>query len=115
MGSYVLSFEEIDRTRVAVVGGKGAELGELSRIEGIRVPAGYCVTTEAFQRIMAEGASIDEELDRLSRWEPDDREAVRVRSADIRRILEETAIPDDLAAAILRPLVHLGVQLGEQA
>jgi rifampicin phosphotransferase len=29
MGCYVLGFQEIDRTRVAVVGGKGAHLGEL--------------------------------------------------------------------------------------
>jgi hypothetical protein len=30
----VLDFEEIDQTQVAIVGGKGAHLGELSRIEG---------------------------------------------------------------------------------
>src|SRR6266550_3705815 len=54
MGSYVLGFHELDRTQVAIVGGKGARLGELSRIEGIRVPAGFCVTTDAFRRIMAE-------------------------------------------------------------
>ena len=48
MGCYVLGFQEIDQTQVAVVGGKGAHLGELSRIEGIRVPAGFCVTTDAF-------------------------------------------------------------------
>ena len=35
MGCYVLGFDEIDQTQVAVVGGKGAHLGELSRIEGI--------------------------------------------------------------------------------
>ena len=56
MGGYVLGFEEIDQTQVAIVGGKGAHLGELSRIEGIRVPAGFCVTTEAFRRIMADHA-----------------------------------------------------------
>ncbi|HKI41037.1 MAG TPA: PEP/pyruvate-binding domain-containing protein, partial [Mycobacterium sp.] len=39
--------------QVAVVGGKGAHLGGLSRIDGIRVPAGLCVTTDAFRRIMA--------------------------------------------------------------
>jgi hypothetical protein len=49
MGRYVLDFQEIDQTQVAVVGGKGAHLGELSRIEGLRVPAGFCVTTDAFQ------------------------------------------------------------------
>ena len=53
MAGYVLGLQEIDQTQAAVVGGKGAHLGELSRIEGIRVPAGFCVTTDAFQRIMA--------------------------------------------------------------
>src|SRR5436309_14552599 len=110
MGSYVLGFQEIDQTQVAVVGGKGAHLGELSRIEGIRVPAGFCVTTDAFRRIMAEAPSIDERLDRLSRLEPDDREAIRALSAEIRRTLEGIAIPDDLAAAITRPLARLGEQ-----
>ena len=53
---YVLNFQEIDHTHVAVVGGKGALLGELSRIEGIPVPPGFCVTTDAFQRILGGGA-----------------------------------------------------------
>src|SRR5207249_10604498 len=108
MGSYVLGFQEIDRKQVAIVGGKGAHLGELSRIEGIRVPAGFCVTTDAFRRIMAEAPSIDERLDRLSRLKPDDREAIRALSAEIRRTLEGIAIPDDLAAAILGSLARLG-------
>src|SRR5450759_2498086 len=54
MVSYVLGFHEIDQTQGAIVGGKGGHLGELSRIEGIRVPAGFCVTTDAFRRIIAE-------------------------------------------------------------
>ncbi len=107
MGSYVLSFQEIGQTQVAVVGGKGAHLGELSRIEGVRVPAGFCVTTDAFQRIIAEAPLIE---NRLSRLKPDDREAIRALSAEIRRALEEIAIPDDLAAAITRPLARLGEQ-----
>jgi rifampicin phosphotransferase len=110
MGCYALGFEEIDQTQVAVAGGKGAHLGELSRIEGIRVPAGFCVTTHAFQRVMAEAPSIDDRLDRLSRLKPDDREAIRALSAEIRRILERIDIPDDLAAAITRPLARLGEQ-----
>src|SRR5437660_10050852 len=110
MGSYALGFQEIDQTQVAIVGGKGAHLGELSRIEGIRVPAGFCVTTDAFRRIMAEAPSIDERLDRLSRLNPDDREAIRTLSAEIRRIIEGIAIPDDLAAAITLALARLGKQ-----
>jgi pyruvate,water dikinase len=110
MGCYVLGFQEIDQTQVAVVGGKGAQLGELSRIEGIRVPAGFCVTTDAFQRIMAQAPSIDDRLDRLSRLNPDDREAIRTLSAEIRRTLEAIVVPDDLAAAITRALARLGEQ-----
>src|SRR5438094_1187807 len=110
MGCYVLDFQEIDQTQVAVVGGKGAHLGELARIEGLRVPAGFCVTTDAFQQIMAEAPSIDDRLDRLSRLKPDDREAIRALSAEIRRTVEGIAIPDDLAAAITRPLARLGEQ-----
>jgi rifampicin phosphotransferase len=107
---YVLGFQEIDQTQVAVVGGKGAQLGELSRIEGIRVPAGFCVTTDAFRRVMADAPSIDDRLDRLSRLNPDDREAVRTLSAEIRRTLEGVAIPEDLAAAITGALARLGEQ-----
>src|ERR671916_2895287 len=110
MGCYVLGFQEIDQMQVAVVGGKGAHLAELSRIEGLRVPAGFCVTTDAFRRIMAEAPSIDDRLDRLSRLKPDDREAIRALSAEIRRTLEGIAIPDDLAAAITRPLAGSGEQ-----
>jgi rifampicin phosphotransferase len=107
---YVLGFQEIDQTHVAVVGGKGAHLGELSRIEGIRVPAGFCVTTDAFRTIMAEAPSIDDRLDRLSRVNPNDRESIRTLSAEIRRILEGIAIPDDLSAAITCALARLGEQ-----
>ncbi len=110
MSGYVLGLREIDQTQVAAVGGKGAHLGELSRIEGVRVPTGYCVTTDAFRRIMADAPSIDDRLDRLSRLKPDDRETIRALSAEIRRIVEGIAIPDDLAEAITRPLIRLGEQ-----
>src|SRR5438105_8269085 len=108
MGSYVLGFQEIDQTQVAIVGGKGAHLGELSRIEGIRVPAGFCITTDAFRRIVAEAPTIDDRLDQLSRLEPDDLEAIRALSAEIRRSLEAVPIPNDLATAVTRALAGLG-------
>jgi rifampicin phosphotransferase len=109
-GRYVLGLEEIGKTQVALAGGKGANLGELSRIEGIRVPAGFCVTTDAFRRIMTTAPGMDDQLDRLSRLDPEDRQAIRTLSAEIRRTLEGIAIPDDLAAAITRSVTRLGAQ-----
>ncbi|WP_213454642.1 rifamycin-inactivating phosphotransferase [Rhizomonospora bruguierae] len=107
---YVVGLQEVDERQVAVVGGKGAHLGALTRIDGIRVPAGFCVTTAAFRRIMAEAPSIDDQLDRLSRLRPDDREATRTLSAEIRRSIEGIAIPGALAAAITRALARFGEQ-----
>ena len=110
MSRYVLDLQEVDRSQIAVVGGKGAHLGELLRIEGIRVPAGFCITTDAFRRILAEAPLIDDQLDRLSRLGPDDREAIRTLSAEVRRTIERITIPGDLASAIATTLVGLGDQ-----
>lgn len=107
---YVLDLQEIDETQVAVVGGKGAHLGGLARIEGIRVPGGFCVTTDAFRRIIAEAPSLVARLDQLSCLKPDDREAIRMLSAQIRRAIEEIVIPGDLAEEITRALARFGEQ-----
>ncbi|MDI5965447.1 rifamycin-inactivating phosphotransferase [Streptantibioticus silvisoli] len=107
---YVRDLHEVDETQVAVVGGKGAHLGGLSRIDGVRVPDGFCVTTNAFRRIMAQEPSIGDRIDQLSRLDPDDREAIRTLSERIRRTVEEVAVPGDLAAAITGALARFGEQ-----
>ncbi|WP_404363106.1 rifamycin-inactivating phosphotransferase [Corallococcus coralloides] len=111
MRCYVLGLQEIDPSQVVVVGGKGAHLGALSKLDGIRVPDGFCVTTDAFQRVMAEAPSVNDLLIQLSRLKPDDREPLRALSAELRRTLEGTAIPDELALAI----THAHARLGEHA
>ena len=81
--AYVVGLDEVDQTSVAMVGGKGARLGELSGIAGVQVPDGFCVTTEAFRRFMADvppGGSID-----------------------------ETEMPADIAAAVIDALERVGV------
>ncbi len=108
----VLSFGEIDQSQVAIVGGKGAQLGELSRLEGIHVPAGFCITTEAFRRFTANAPSLNEQLNRLSDIGLDDRGAIRSLSAVVRRTIEQIAIPEDLRATIARSVHHLGEQAG---
>ncbi|MGW1740348.1 rifamycin-inactivating phosphotransferase [Nocardia sp. NPDC001965] len=105
---YVLGFQEIDRTQVAVVGGKGANLGELSRIEGVRVPDGFCVTTAAFRQVVAGTPVIDELIGQLSRIDPEDRESIRVLSAAIREAIEASALPGDIAAEIAGSIAGLG-------
>jgi rifampicin phosphotransferase len=105
---YVVGLEAIDATWTAAVGGKAAHLGELTRIDGIGVPPGFCVGTDAFRRIIRQAPAIHEQLDRLSRLSVDDRDAIGGLSAEVRRTFEGTAIPGAVAAAITRALARLG-------
>ena len=93
MGPYVLGFSEIDQTQVALVGGKGAQLGELSRIEGIRVPPGFCVTTEAFRRIVASAVDRRSARSAVTPGRRTTATAIRTLSAEIRRTVEAVADP----------------------
>ena len=104
MSFYVLGFEYIDKTKLMLVGGKGANLGELSRIEGIRVPDGFCISTEAFKRIIGETSSINELLEQLSLLKVEDRDKIGELSGEIRRIIEGIALPQDINEEITRYL-----------
>jgi len=108
MHSFVLGFQTIYQTKGAVVGGKGANLGELSKIEGIRVPEGFCLSTEAFHRVIGETSSIHQYLEQLSLLKVADREKISHLSGEIRRAIEEIPIPEEIAQEIHRFLVTLG-------
>jgi phosphoenolpyruvate synthase/pyruvate phosphate dikinase len=108
MSSYVLGFQDIDKTKPMLVGGKGANLGELFRIEGIHVPDGFCISTEAFKRFIGETPSIHELLDQLALLKMEDRDKISELSGEIRRIIEGITIPQDIQEEIAQHLSRLG-------
>src|SRR3546814_15691873 len=107
MVGYVLGLHELDRTHVAIAGGKGANLGELTRLDDVLVPAGFCVTTAACRQIF-EAAQIDEQVAGLADLPTEDREAIRAASEGIRRSTEGVAIPDAVAAEVRQALDESG-------
>lgn len=108
MTSYVLGLQDIDKTKIRVVGGKGTNLGELSGIKGIRIPDGFCISTAAFQRVIGETPSITGLLNRLSLLGVEDRNPIRELSAEIRSLVEAIAIPKDIQEEFARHLSRLG-------
>ncbi|WP_129977873.1 phosphoenolpyruvate synthase [Rhodococcus sp. Q1] len=102
---YVHNFREIDRTAVSIVGGKGANLGELRRIDGVDVPDGFCVTTDAYRKVLSDLPHVDDLLERLAKVDPGDIGAV---SAQIRTEIGECSIPDDIAGEIAAHVRELG-------
>ena len=108
MSSFVFSFQDIDKTKLPVVGGKGANLGELCRIDGIQVPEGFCISTEAFKRIIGESSSINELLNQLSLLKVEDRNKIGELSGEVRRFIEGITIPPDINEEITQFLSRLG-------
>ncbi len=48
---YILFFDEIDQKDLSLVGGKGANLGEMTKA-GFPIPYGFCVTTEGYKEFL---------------------------------------------------------------
>ncbi|HEX5151631.1 MAG TPA: phosphoenolpyruvate synthase [Parafilimonas sp.] len=108
MDSFAFDLREIDKTKQHVVGGKGANLGELSGIDGIRVPDGFCISTEAYKRIIEATPSITKLLDDLSLLRAEDRDKISELSSEIRRTIEGIKIPKDIRSAIIHHLSITG-------
>jgi phosphoenolpyruvate synthase/pyruvate phosphate dikinase len=110
LNSYVLSLGELDKTKFILAGGKGANLGELCRIEGIHVPPGFCISTEAYKSMLGQTPLINALLEKLSLLKMEDRDKIFELSGSIRRIIEATVIPED----IHRQIVNIVSKLGEE-
>ena len=108
MRDMVVGLDEVDRTGSPLVGGKGAALGELLLIEGVRVPPGFCVTTAAFDQVVALAPALPGCLDELSRVGAEDGAAISSLSAQARDLIEAITLPDDLATEITGHLAQLG-------
>ncbi|WP_281975208.1 phosphoenolpyruvate synthase [Halobacillus litoralis] len=108
MKQYVLEFQEVDKTKQMVVGGKGVNLGELLKTQGIQVPEGFCVTTEAYQKAVEQNDTFQALLDQLRMLKVDDRNQIGEISSNIRQIIMEVAVPSDVAFEIARYLSQFG-------
>src|SRR5437879_5949445 len=97
---YVLSFHDIDSSKLMLAGGKGANLGELVKIHGILVPAGFCVTTQAYKKVTGNNRELNDLLNELTRFKAEERENISGMSAKIRLVIERIPIPHDIREEI---------------
>lgn len=107
MTSCVVGLQDADKSRRAVFGGKGANLGELCRIEGVRVPRGFCITTQAFKQVVEQIPALPGLLERLSRVAANDRDQIAALGRELREAIETAAIPPDVAADVDQMLSRL--------
>lgn len=104
----VVGFNEIDKTKLSVVGGKGANLGELAKIGMIQVPDGFCVTTEVYKEMAGNNEELNRLLDQLTILKADSRNDIGETATKIRRLIEGLPIPQNTEEEITRHLQQLG-------
>lgn len=97
MTNLILTFAQIDRHSLAQVGGKGANLGEMTQA-GFPVPDGFCVTTAGYHAFVA---PLETEVYRtLEGLDPADLVRVRTAGEKVRTLMGEHALPEGLVQAI---------------
>lgn len=108
MTDWVIGLQDVDNTQLLLVGGKGLHLGLLSKIQGIHVPEGFCVTTSGFQRAVGQNETFRVLLDELSGLKAEDRGRVGEICSEIRRTILQAGIPSDVKQAVVRHLFQYG-------
>lgn len=97
--ALVLPLASVDRSLAAQVGGKMANLGDLSSSLGLPIPAGFVVTAQGYQRFM-EHNELQPEIDRLLQAGGGDGAHALELSTLIQQRIVKAEVPTDLAEAI---------------
>lgn len=108
MSSLVLDFQEMEKTQLLLVGGKGLNLGELSKIQGIQVPEGFCVTTLGYREAIEHNETYHALMNQLTMLKVEDRHQIGEISRKIRQIIMEAEIPSDVEKAVTHYLCKFG-------
>ena len=103
----IVWFRDIGRADVPVAGGKGANLGEMTRA-GIPVPPGFVVSTAAYRRFLIDTGLESALAERIKALDVDDGGALDLISAECRRAVETAEMPRAMALQIAEAYNELG-------
>ena len=109
---YIKPFAKLSSKAVAIAGGKGASLGEMTKA-GIPVPPGFVILADAFEYFINPSSSVQasevgaEITFQLGKVNYDDTNSIDKASNIIRDIMHDTRIPADLATQIVTEFKRL--------
>lgn len=104
---FILWFKDITKNDIPLVGGKGANLGELTRSE-IPVPGGFCVTAQAYYYFLEKTGLKDGIGKLLKGLNPEDNKKLNAVSKEIKKKLLAAKMPEDLSQEIKDAYYNLG-------
>ena len=100
MTRYVRPLDEVGMEDVQQCGGKGANLGELTRL-GVRVPPGFCIVAAALASVLAANSLEAPIAEIAAGLSFDDPNALEAETARIRSLIFQATTPQELEAEIL--------------
>src|SRR4030042_450119 len=103
----VVWFMEVDKEDLHLVGGKGANLGELTKLE-IPVPPGFIVTTQSYFHFLEESNLRKKIGDILSKLNPDDSKQLIKAATRIKDLITNAEMPKQIADEIREAYEKLG-------
>jgi len=95
---FVLDLGSVDGGMLGLVGGKGANLGELARA-GLPVPPGFCVTTAAYRRV-TQPTELADVCAALAETDPSDASALATLAARAREVVTAAVVPTEVADSV---------------
>ena len=110
MSTFVLDFQEINRTQAPLVGSKGARLAALRQMDEWNVPDGFCVTTVAYDMALKENEQFHDLLNQLTGIEMDRIDEIREISSAIRQLIMDVDIPAEMVDEVIQTLSHFGAE-----
>jgi pyruvate, water dikinase len=107
--NYIKFFKDIDKNSVALAGGKGASLGEMSN-SNFPIPDGFVVLSTAFEKFITD-SKIDKEITKiLSQVNTENNNSVEKASKDIQKTILDSSLSKDLEQEILNSFKELNTE-----
>ena len=103
----IVWFNEVTKKDIATVGGKGANLGEMTNAQ-IPVPPGFIVTANAYYHFLEESKLTNKIHHLLDPLEPGDSKQLQQIAAQVRQVILDAPMPPELAKEIGEAYERLG-------
>ena len=109
---YVVWFDEVDKGDISIVGGKGANLGEMTKA-GIPVPTGFIVTAQAYFKFIKDAGIKEEITHELRKININNSKILQSGAKKIRDIINKADIPEEIVKDIFAYYHNLPKHLGK--
>ncbi len=106
---FIKWFSELDKTSGSIVGGKGANLGEIYNLK-IPVPQGFAVTAQAYDYYIKKAGLDNKIKEILEKIDYEKTEDLNKFTKEIREMIEKAEMPPEMEEDILEAYEALGAE-----